>query len=80
MFRAQQNAFDDVVRKFAPTQQPALESLPAPNQPHGRGVHGALFPLEIWLTACFLVKATDENLTSENWEYIMVSLPSSWLP
>jgi hypothetical protein len=27
----------------------------------------------MWLFAC-VVKATDENLTSENWEFIMVCL------
>lgn len=47
MFRAQQNAFDDVVGKLR-------------QKPH----------LGLGLTSS-AAKATDENLTSENWEYIL---------
>ena len=59
MFRAQQNAFDDVVGTFRIYL-----------------VHSSLELQEleiiaIKLTPFLTAKATDENLTSENWEYIM---------
>lgn len=51
MFRAQQNAFDDVV---------------------GKSLSSVLRSLELVLIrTAAIAKATDENLTSENWEYIM---------
>jgi len=61
MFRAQQNAFDDAVGEsdlFLSTLM-ALGLAP---------VHGQFADLLLWCVA----KATDENLTSENWEYILV--------
>lgn len=37
----------------------------------GAGAGNALDKTDTFL--CFAAKATDENLTSENWEYILVS-------
>lgn len=71
MFRAQQNAFDDAVGKFYPLL--ASVSLRSASWFALRSSPSARTCQTI-TDAWFLLsaKATDENLTSENWEYILV--------
>lgn len=63
MFRAQQNVFDDVVGKL-PMSHPRLTCC-----------YCCIFLATLLTTSpCIYqptAKATDENLTSENWEYIL---------
>lgn len=63
MFRQQQNAFDDAVGK-----------LPSPLTYQWLSAIMYIETSNMLLTCMvfFLAKATDENLTSENWEYILV--------
>lgn len=63
MFRAQQNVFDDVVGKLF-MNHPGLTCSCCCN----------LWATLLITSPCFsqsTAKATDENLTSENWEYIL---------
>ena len=69
MFRAQQNSFDEVVGECSVT--------------FGTSNGCSVFVYLVWMylltRSSFLGdigKATDENLTSENWEYIMVCFMS----
>ena len=59
MFRAQQNAFDDVVGKFTCSRN------------FLRSWRASTSIVQHLLTSELIAKATDENLTSENWEFIM---------
>lgn len=75
MFRAQQNAFDDAVGES--TSHAALARLRRPQAGSG-GRTGAqetsyrTLDRPLTWTLISTAKATDENLTSENWEYILV--------
>ena len=62
MFRAQQNAFDDVVGKSSCPRRPGLTSFQ---------LQSSIAAYRIAINFDLIAKATDENLTSENWEYIM---------
>ena len=59
MFRAQQNAFDDVVGESAHSGYLS------------RSGRASTSTMQQLLTSGSIAKATDENLTSENWEFIM---------
>lgn len=63
MFRGQQNPFDEAVGKCIMTDLSVTS----------RGFHVA----DSFSSFSTLAKATDENLTSENWEYILVWDPRS---
>jgi hypothetical protein len=64
MFRAQQSTFDDAVGEFASKQPVHLPATVASLLPHMSFAHKLTFSRPT-------AKATDENLTSENWEYIL---------
>jgi len=76
MFRAQQNAFDDAVGRLysIPRRLSLLRGPPAGLQAEPPLSARSLtppYPIAD-MGICFTAKATDENLTSENWEYILV--------
>jgi hypothetical protein len=76
MFRAQQNAFDDAVGKFSSvlsTLARAVRKLDqAEPQRSARDVRHPTLDRSLTRILISTAKATDENLTSENWEYILV--------
>lgn len=70
MFRAQQNAFDEVVGKsFLGSKPVEIESA---GTWETAGLGSELKVVADRFFFAVVVKATDENLTSENWEFIMV--------